>query len=62
MPVPKRLGLVTSHLLATKLRNLLNKYLTKLEEWLTSDEFAKVVALIACLTDFLEDVPQYPSE
>lgn len=62
MTVPKRLGLVTAHLLANKLRNLLNKYLPKLLEWLTSEDYAKVVALLACLADFIDEVPKYPDD
>ena len=62
MAVPKRLGLVTGHLLADKLKTLLQKYQEEQEQHLTPEEFEKVVALIQCLLDFLTGVPKYPTE
>lgn len=62
MPVPKRLGLVTGHILANKLKTLLQKYQEEQEEHLTPEEFEKVVELIQCLLNFLTGVPKYPTE
>lgn len=62
MPAPKRLGLVTSHALLGKVLKLLQDNLQKLEEWLTSEDFTKVLNLITCINEFLSDVPKYPSD
>lgn len=62
MAVPKRLGLVTGHLLANKLKTLLQKYQEEQEQYLTTEEFEKVVELIQCLLNFLSGVPKYPTE
>lgn len=62
MAVPKRLGLVTGHLLANKLKTLLQKYQEEQEEHLTPEEFERVVELIQCLLNFLTGVPKYPTE
>lgn len=60
-PVPVRLGLVTSHLLLKKVYDLLQRNLEKLEEWLTSEQFQKVLDLLTCINEFLSDVPKYPA-
>lgn len=62
MSVPKRLGLVTGHILANKLKTLLQKYQEEQEQYLTPEEFEKVVELIQCLLNFLTGVPKYPTE
>lgn len=62
MPVPTRLGLVTSHILANKLKTLLQKYQEEQEQYLTLEEFEKVLELIQCLINFLSGVPKYPTE
>lgn len=62
MPVPTRLGLVTGHYLANKLKTLLQKYQEEQQQYLTPEEFQKVLDLIQCLIDFLQDVPKYPTE
>lgn len=58
----RRTGLVTAHLIAGKLKTILQKYQELYETILTPDQRAKVVDLIQCLLNFLNDVPQYPTE
>lgn len=62
MPVPTRLGLVTGHYLANKLKTLLQKYQEEQEQYLTPTEYEKVLELIQCLINFLSGVPKYPTE
>lgn len=62
MPVPKRLGLVTSHALADKLIKILQKFYDIYRQYITPEQLTKINNLINCLREFLEDVPQYPIE
>lgn len=62
MPAPRRLGLVSIHALCRKIVQLFAKFSSKLAEWLTSDEYAKIVALIECCNNVLTNVPQYPTD
>lgn len=62
MPAPTRLGLVSMHAHAEEIKRLQSKYSELQEEWLTPEQYAKVLALIQCVLDFLTDVPQYPTE
>lgn len=62
MPVPTRLGLVTMHTLAKKIQTIATKYQEQQEQWLTPEQFQKVVNLLQCIADFLQDVPEYPTE
>lgn len=62
MPIPKRTGLTTAFGLARSLKKILQKFFELYTTILTSEELAKVTSLINCISDFLEDVPQYPTE
>lgn len=62
MPAPTRLGLVSMHEHAEEIKRLASKYSELQQEWLTPEQYAKVLALIQCVLDFLQDVPQYPTE
>lgn len=62
MSAPKRLGLVSLHQLCQKAIRIITKFQSKMQEWLTSEEYAKVIALLACLQDVFNDVPQYPTD
>lgn len=62
MPAPTRLGLVSMHQNALEIKRLQSKYSELQEEWLTPEQYAKVLALIQCILDFLQDVPKYPAE
>ena len=61
MSAPTRLGLVSMHQHAEKIKQLQAKYSELQAEWLTPEQYAKVLALIQCILDFLQDVPQYPT-
>jgi hypothetical protein len=62
MPVPTRLGLVTMHTLAKVIQRVATKYALVQEQWLTPEQFQKVVDLLQCIATFLSDVPEYPTE
>lgn len=62
MVAPTRLGLVSMHKHAEEIKRLQSKYDDQQLEWLTPEQYEKVVALIQCILDFLHDVPEYPSD
>lgn len=62
MSVPRKLGLVTTHALANRLIILITKFYDKMQQYLTSEEFAKIVDLLECCRAVVSDVPQYPTE
>lgn len=60
MPAPKRLGLVTVHIYCEKLKKIITKYEEEQAEWLTPEQYQKILDLLQCVKDVLMDVPQYP--
>lgn len=59
--VPVRIGLVTTHQYCEKLKKLITKFEEEQKQFLTPDQFAKIVDLLNCVKAVLTDVPQYPT-
>lgn len=59
MAWPTRTGLTTAKKLARALKLILQKYQELYEDILTVDQQAAVTAVIAALTAFIDNVPQY---
>lgn len=59
MAWPYRTGLPTTHLLAKKIQGILVKYSEVQAGILTPDQLTKIANLLACIADFLSDVPSH---